>query len=99
MLGIALETYIEHISRKLYASKTSTTSNATDNDVDKKLSDAKEVIDIILASRRANFDLPYNYYTALGAKKRYTFSPEILNLASEAGLEIFNSGIIPFICF
>ena len=87
LLGIALETYIKH-KRKAICTQDATTLNVTDNEVYKKLSNAKEVIDIILASRRANFDLPI-ITTALGNKQRYIFSPDILNLASEAGLDIF----------
>ena len=88
LLGIALETYIKH-KRKAICTQDATTLNVTDNEVYKKLSNAKEVIAIILASRRANFDLPI-ITTAAGDRKRYIFSLDILNLASEAGLDIFN---------
>ena len=87
LLGIALATYIKHKQKAIHTQDT-TTLDATDNEVNKKLSTAKEVIDIILASRRANFDFPI-ITTSLRNKKRYTFSPEILSLASEAGLDIF----------
>ena len=87
LLGIALETYIKHKQKPIRIQDV-TTLDATDNEVGKKISDAKEVIDIILASRRANFDLPI-ITTAPGDKKRYIFSSEILNLACEAGLDIF----------
>ena len=87
LLGIALETYIGH-KQETIRTQHATTLNATDNEADKKLSNAKKVIEIILASRRANFDLPI-ITTAAGDKQRYIFSPDILNLASEAGLDIF----------
>ena len=89
LLEIALERYIKH-KQQAIRTQDATTLNAIDNEVDKKLSNAKKVIDIILASRRSNFDLPI-IITSLGNKRRYTFSPEILNLASRAGLDIFKS--------
>ena len=87
LLGIALETYIKNKQQAIPTQDT-TTLNATNNEADKKLSTAKKVIDIILASRRANFDLPI-ITTAARDKQRYTLSPEILSLASRAGLDIF----------
>ena len=87
LLGIALETYIKNKRQAIHIQDT-TTLHATDNEADKKLLTAKKVIDIILASRRTNFDLPI-ITTPLGNKQRYTLSPEILSLASRAGSDIF----------
>ena len=85
-LNKAIKRYIKY--KQAIHTQDSSTLNATNNEAEKKLLDAKRNIDMLLGNRRLDVTFP-EFPTNDNEKKRYKLPPNSLYKAIKAGPEVF----------